>query len=277
MIVYGDFLFIENFMIGVVLLYITSEIFNISLSSNVSRLRVVTGGILCGIFSMTVFLPVRMPITVLLEILFALCVCLVVFGHKKLWHKALVFILVTYFMGGLTMGLLFVTKNQGIYAASGIYTGDMKAGFLALFIGIGLFTAKQIIKTVSAKKFYEEHVFDVSIDIDGMIFNTKGFFDTGNQLFDPISGKPVAVAQESLWQRFEEAHVILPQRMGVVPYEAIGADGLMETLRVDDMRIAGRRLKGNIIAKGDKTFDLDGKAAAGCELLLSKYMSERKI
>lgn len=277
MIVYGDLLFIENLIIGCALLYITGELFNKKFYGVQSKLRLMAGGAFCGVFSMTVFLPVRMPVTVILEIFFAFAVCWVVFGRERLIHKAVAFILVTYFMGGITMGLLFVTKNPGIYTASGIYTGDMKAGLLAIFMSVGVFTAKQIIKTVSARKFFTEHVLAVRISIGESVFETKGFFDSGNQLTEPLSGKPVAVAQKSLWQRLEESGALAPERMGVVPYEAIGERGLMASVRADFIEVNGMPIKGVVIAKGSEELNLDGKAAEGCELLLSRDMSGREI
>ena len=276
LIVYGEILFIENFVIGCVLLYITAEIFKVRFTVLKDKIRFVLGGVMCGIFSMEIFLPLPMYFTVISEIMFAFAVCFVVLGKERIWKKALTMILVTYFMGGLTVGLLLITQNPGIYTASGIYTGDMKAAFLALFIGMGTFTAKQIMKTVASRKFYEEHVFDVKIFIGDEVFETKGFFDTGNQLTDPINGKPVAVAQESLWSRFEDEGAVSDDRIGIVPYEAIGTKGIMMSLRVDFIEISGRRLRGNVIAKGSREFNIYGKAANGCELLLSKDMSDRK-
>ncbi len=277
MVVYGDLLFAENFIIGCVIFYITGEIFNVKLDGALPKLRIAAGGILCGAFSMVIFLPVRTPFTVLMEIAFAFTACFAVFGKEKLWQKAAVFVLVTYFFGGITMGLLFVTKNPGIYTASGVYTGDMKAGYLAIFTALGLITAKQVIKTVSRKKFFEEHVFNVKISVSGVILETKGFLDSGNQLTDPVSGKAVAVAQESLWTGFEKSGILLPERMGVIPYGGIDGGGLMISVRTDYVEIGQRRMKGVVIAKGTGKFDIDGKSAADCELLLSKYMAGRRI
>lgn len=275
-IVYGDLLFGENFIIGCVLLYITGEIFNISFKTVVSVLRLISGGIMCGAFSFMVFVHVPMAVAASAECIFSAAVCIVVFGRKKLWQRSIVFILVTYFMGGLTMGLLFVTKNQGIYTASGIYTGDMKAGFLAAFIAIGLITAKQVIKVVNSIKFFEEHVFDTFICIGGESFHTRGYVDTGNRLCDPFSGRPAAVAQASLWQRLCDAGVVTEERTGVIPYEAVGGKGLLLSVRTDYIEINGRLIKDAVIAKGVEELQLGDHRTEGCELLLSKYMSDRK-
>lgn len=275
LIVYGEILFIENFIIGCVILYITGEIFGRSFSGIRQKMRLAVGGVMCGVFSMEIFLPVAAPVTLIAEVAFAFAVCLVVLGRGKIWKKGLVMILVTYFMGGLTMGLLLITDNTGIYTAAGIYTGDMKAALLALFIAVCSFTARQVVKTVRARKFYGEHVFAVRICIGREVFEAQGFFDTGNQLRDPVSGKPVAVAGESLWKRLEEQDVLRPERAGVVPYETVGNRGLLETLRVDWIEAGERVVKDSIIAKGGRELEIYGEGASGCELLLPRDMWER--
>ena len=277
MIVYGDMLFAENFIIGCVLLYITGGIFGETFGKPLQKLRLAGGGAMCGAFSMVIFLHVKSPVMMAMEACFAFAVCFSVFGSRDLWRKAVVFILVTYFMGGLTMGLLFITKNPGIYTASGIYTGDMKAGLLALFIGTGLVTAKQIIRTVTQRKFYREHVFCVALCIADEVFTVKGFLDTGNQLRDPIDGKPAAVACESLWQDMERAGVLVPERMGVLPYGSIGGTGLMISVRTDNIRVGDRSFKGCMVAKGGSSLDIEGRASGDCSLLLSRYMADREI
>lgn len=277
MIVYGDLLFAENFIIGCVLLYITGEIFGEAFGEIVQKLRLVGGGVMCGAFSMVIFLHVKSPAMMAMEACFAFVVCFSVFGSRGLWRKAVVFILVTYFMGGLAMGLLFITKNPGIYTASGIYTGDMKAGLLALFIGTGLVTAKQIIRTVTQKKFYQEHVFCVVLCIADEIFNVKGFLDTGNQLRDPINGKPAAVASESLWRDMERAGVLAPERMGVLPYGSIGGTGMMVSVRADNIIVGDKSFKGCMVAQGGSSLDVGERMAGDCQLLLSRYMADREF
>lgn len=276
--VYGDILFAENFIIGGALLYITMGIFRVDVRFGKGKLKLTAGSIMCGAFSLTVFLSMHGMLRMLMEAAFAFAVNFVVFGRAKLWQKAAVFMLVTYAMGGVTMGLLLVTGNPGMYTAVGIYTGDMKAGMLAFFTALSVFTAKLIVKTFLKERFYREHVFDVKISLCGSVFETRGFLDTGNRLHDPVSGKCVAVAQESLWKRFESENLILPERMGVVPYEAIGANGLLVTLRTDWIEVGERKLDRCVVARGDECFDLkinDGEASE-CELLLSKEMTDER-
>lgn len=275
MIVYGELLIIENMVIGAVLLSITGRICGRSnFTGNktgkqtnrlYTTLRLTAASAMCGIFSLVIFLDAKMPLMLLMEAFFALAVCLVAFGKEHRyktagcsvrrvlllipWHRALVFILVTYFMGGITMGLLLVNRHQGMYTAVGIYTGDMKAALLALFIWLGYMTAIQIIKTVKKEKLYTEHSYEVRIVCMGVRVTAKAFLDTGNRLKEPLSGKPVAIASEDLWEKMQSCGAVHEERFSLVPYETVGSKGVLEAIRTDYIDIDGRRIKGSFIAR----------------------------
>lgn len=292
MIVYGELLFAENWIIGSVLLYLTGTVHGIEMIMPGKRLRLLAGSALCGMFSLVIFLPVRMPMTMLLEAGFAVAVCAVTFGGgRDVWKKALTFLLITYFMGGMTMGLLLLTQNEGFYTAVGIYTGDMKAAMLALFIGIGTATVKQAVRAVSRKKFYGENICPVTMVAGQSRMQTSGFVDTGNGLREPISGKPVALADEALWDHMQSCGLLHAKRYCVVPYESVGGSGLLEAVRLDALLIGGgdggssedafsreiRRIKGCVVARSAGPLDIGEKEAAGCHLLLSRDMTGRKM
>ena len=302
MIVYGDLLFIENMIIGGVLLYLTGEICGWRNERQGRRrdmhknpfgrrhLKLIAGSIMCGGFSLVIFWQPPIPAyakgacLLLMEVIFAAAVCTVVFGK---WRRAVVFILVTYFMGGMVMGLLLITKQQGMYTAAGIYTGDMKAAMLAVFICLGYMTGKQIIKTVRSKKLFAEHTYEAEIVIDEYIFKARAFLDTGNRLKDPITGKPAAVASKELWERIcrallktegindEEINVedfseCLMERYAIVPYEAVAAKGVLEGIRTDHIEVDGKRTKGCLIVRSERDIRL-------YDLLISGEMIETKF
>ena len=328
MIVYGELLFIENAIIGWVLLYLTGEICGFRSRDKVENrgvekagrrctskvreryIRFLIGSLMCGAFSLTIFLDIGKSgtakglVLIVMEVFFAAAVCTVTFGckgpggeMKKIspkrmqWRHALTFILVTYFMGGIVMGALLVTQNQGIYTAVGIYTGDMKAAVLILFICLGYATIKQIIKTVRNKKLFTEHTYEAEIVMGKHIVKASAFLDTGNRLKEPITGKPVAVASEELWQRMMSAASKADEnaadvRFAAVPYETVGTRGILEAVRTDRLEVNGRRIKGCLIARSERQLEMgrdddsmeigsrnmDGSPRAGYDLLISGEM-----
>ena len=280
MIVYGDILFLENFITGGVLLYLTAVIFRVDLHAWSRMIRLTAGAVLCGGFSFVIFLPVRTPWNILMEGAFAVMVCLVVFGCRRLAVRAAVFTLLTCFLGGVTMALLLAFGHTGMYAPGGIYTGDLKAGVLALFLGVSVFAARKIIAVVDRTKFYREHVFTVRIRIGDWEQEVRAFLDTGNGLRDPISGKSAAVASSTLWEHLERSGVISPERFRMIPYAAVGVSGLLPAIRTDVLEFAGGRCSGVFLAGAGEELEVFGGAFAGAKdeepcVLLSRDMMKR--
>lgn len=273
MIVYGEILLAENIVVGCAILYITAQVLGIGISKTRTKAGIGAGSLMCGIFSLLIFVRANMTAVVLMEIGFAFLVCWTAFGRDKLWKKAFTFILTTYFMGGITMALLFLTKNNGVYTAAGVYTGDMKAGLLAVFLALCLVTSKQIIKTARNRKFYEEHVFDVEIVMGSFTANVKAFWDTGNGLTEPVSGSAVAVASKALWERLRAAESFGEDRIRLIPYESIGSKGVLTAVRVDFLKVNGRIIRRCVVARGDDSFKIDACGSGQYDLLLSKQMN----
>lgn len=280
MVIYGDILFLENFITGGVLLYLTAVIFRVDLHDHRRVFRMILGSALCGGFSFVIFLSVRTPWNILMEAGFAVLVCLVVFGRRRLMMRAAAFTLLTCFLGGVTMGLLLAFGHTGMYAPGGIYTGDMKAGVLALFLGASVFAARKIIAVVDRMKFYREHVFTVRIQIGDWEQEVRAFLDTGNGLRDPISGKSVAVASSGLWEHLERSGVISPERFRMIPYSSVGISGLLPAVRADVLEFAGGRLRGVFLAGAGDKLEALGETFAEAEgeelcVLLSRDMVQR--
>ena len=297
MIVYGEMLVAENTIIGAVLLYITGRICGVSDDVRFRKARLAAGSFMCGIFSLTIFLGIKTFTMLVTEMIFSVAVCTVTFGRRKKpegvafprtlvavmpWKNALTFILVTCFMGGVTMMLLLISGRQGIYAATGIYTGDMKAALLAVFICSGYAASMQIIRTVKRSRLYAEHSCSVRIMLCGRQLTANAFLDTGNHLREPVTGRPVAIASEAMWKRLQDSvsceecgdEDIMQLRFALIPYEAVGISGVLEAIRIDSIETESGRIRGCYIAGSDGSFRAySGRSAeVDRELLLSAEM-----
>ncbi len=297
MIIYGEMLFIENAVIGAVLLYLTGNICGMTFGGKTAKARLLAGSLMCGVFSLVIFLNAKGWIMILMEFFFAAAVCAVVFGlqgrhfsksmRSFVLRRIIVFILITYFMGGITMGLLLLVQQQGIYTAAGIYTGDMKAAMLTIFIMLGYMTVKQTAKTIRTIKLYEEHSYQIKLRSGERELTARGFLDTGNHLRDPVSGKPVSVASEGLWEKMKTGGLVSENKFTLIPYETVGGKGLLEAVRMSHAELAaepimGRqpggtmKIDGFIIARNSEDFHIGEKKklSEGCgyDLLLSSHI-----
>ncbi|MDE7203459.1 MAG: sigma-E processing peptidase SpoIIGA [Lachnospiraceae bacterium] len=89
----------------------------------------------------------------------------------------------------------------------------------------------------------------------------KALFDTGNLLTDPVSGKPVSVAEETdLTKRWLERY---PQKYKIIPYQSVGkVHGVLEGIVVDELVIQKEReqvvKKGAVVALYKGKLSKDG-------------------
>ena len=84
---------------------------------------------------------------------------------------------------------------------------------------------------------------------------TTGFLDTGNTLHDPLTGKPVLLAERSLFlsetEDYEKetedyfAKLIqnMPQRYCLIPYVSVGGGGLLEGIRVEEVELLKKEVR----------------------------------
>ena len=65
----------------------------------------------------------------------------------------------------------------------------------------------------------------------------KGFLDTGNSLFDPVSGAPVVIVGKGPIEEFlREAAACCPERIRAIPYHSVGRDyGILPGVVLDEI------------------------------------------
>lgn len=277
MVVYGDILFVENFITGAALIYISSAAAGKEFRGRRDIMRLAAGGAMCGLFSFVIFLPVRGAALMVMEAAFAVLVCFEAAGRKRILARTVSFVLTTYFAGGMIMALLVIWEQEGIYTAAGIYTGDMKAPMAAVFFCAVVITTRQIIKTVSKIKFRHEHILDAEIYRQGRTIKVKALLDTGNDLREPISGRPVAVAGEELWKEIRRMGFVTEERTAVIPYESIGKRGVLEAVRVDGVKAGEKRMGACFIARGERDTAFGSEKGEEFGLILPGCMADIKI
>lgn len=70
--------------------------------------------------------------------------------------------------------------------------------------------------------------------------------DTGNGLIEPVSGNPVAILEEGVWEKLTGC--MKPEKFKVIPYYSLGkSGGMLEGYEIDSMIVKGKN--------GEKQFD----------------------
>lgn len=250
--VYIDVLFGVNFLINILIVEGTGVIIN----EETKWYRTLLSAFVGAVYAVAVFFPaLSFAQTFFMKILLSLAMVGCAFKVKnalnflKLWGC---FYLVSFIFGGGMVAVLSTTglgqKMGAVYSNGTIYFNlpwqmlfATASGVYFLIYIFGRIRKKRVLKAAVAR--------DLSIYINGECVCTKAIIDTGNSLFDPITGKPVIVCEvgelkgivpmdneENLVEKMNDAGL----RVRLIPFSSIGREkGLMPAFMPDMVKIDG--------------------------------------
>lgn len=213
-IIYGDILFIVNFSMDFLALYITSRL----LHRDAHILALVTASGIGGVYGVvSLFTTGNRFIGIMINTAVALLLCFIVFGWNgiaRLMRSTLVFYGVSFLMGGV-MTALFNLANEGLKRRGVVINGDMNTLYSGIspvsFCLVGLVSVcftylyARLTKGAKAKKLTK-----LKISYKGKSVDIDGLCDSGNLLSEPIGSLPCVVCS------FEAVKPIIPG--GLIPF-----------------------------------------------------------
>lgn len=114
-----------------------------------------------------------------------------------------------FLLGGALAVLLRLLPGKGGWLASGA---------TVLLLGAGCYEGTRLL--VHCRRRSEESCRVTLHGADGRSVQVEGLVDTGNSLREPISGRPVAVLERSVWEELYPGET--PPGMRVIPYHSVG-------------------------------------------------------
>lgn len=115
------------------------------------------------------------------------------------------------------------------------YNFSGKSAFLSVLVSLSLLLiSKQILCFRKKDKIHSGFLTAVQIKHNGNIIRKKAFFDSGNHLYEPISGKTVILIRENTMKQL----CLNPETVRMIPYASIGKKaGMLLAYRLDEIII----------------------------------------
>lgn len=252
LVIYGEYLFLENFVAGIMILFFTGKI----LGEGPGLLKLFFCGCCCGAYAFVLFLPFGGLPSWLGKWAFSLLMVRVAFGakeRKKLLYGAAVFLGVTMLFGGITIAFLTSFSRTGVTAAAGVYLPPLTylsvmaaATVAALFLWF-------LLSILKARRMEVRRMLETELFLGSSSWKLQGFIDSGNDLRDPLTGQPVCIVDQLLGRQIvaeAEGESSTETRYRVIPYRAVGTtQGIMEAYRMDRMAVSnGMIIRNPVIA-----------------------------
>lgn len=260
-VIYIDVLFLLNLVVDYLLLLTTARI----TGETISRVRLGLGALLGALYAAAQFLPalgwLARP---LCKMAFAVLMVLISFGgSRRLLRLVLVFFAVSAALCGVVVALQLV-GSEGLTLEQGVlYTGfDVRLLLITVIVCYVVMSA--VLERAARHGGVRRDLCTAEVTIGGATLRLTALRDTGNTLTDPVSNRPVMVAEARALRPLLPAQLdpaepvsslsrlqdeTLKKRLRLLPYRAVGVDhGLLLAVRTDRVVIGKRKWDGLLVA-----------------------------
>ena len=258
-------LFIDVFFLtNLVMDYFLLRTVNRLLGCTATRLRSLAGGVF-GALALSLIVIIWLPERQILNTILVHVVIntiMVKFGCKiKGWNKLLQGVLALYLISSLFGGFFVLFRQKEPVPDFPTFLFLAVASYLVITAAI---------QGYNRLKKKEKNCYEVVLYAGGKCREVRGFYDTGNRLKDPFSGKPVSIVKEgellSLLKDGDRSHMT-PH---YIPFCSLGCkSGVIMTVTLDLLTIRNEKesktVKRPVVAieKGNGSF------AGDCQMILN--------
>lgn len=229
MIIYADVYILENLVINYFILLVTSYL----LKTNVNSFKILLISMLGAFYSLFQFYqPLQFLYSPVGKIIVSIFLVYFTFLPKNFFgfiRQLLSFYLVTIMFGGMGFFVYYISRNSIEYSV------QLKLKNVLLALGISLIVFKLSYELVIKKVYKDSLIRYIRFKINQSEYSCVGYVDTGNNLKEPFSGKPVVIVEKKLLEMGEDAKDIcskdleklqelLGNRIVLIPYNSIGQE-----------------------------------------------------
>ena len=280
MVIYLEYLFLENFLTGGLLLLLTSKL----AGHSPSRIRLILGSVISGIGGFTIFIPAAGFGGAVIRLAAAVLICTVVFAEKqtkptKTIKTTLIFLALTFLSGGAAMAFTLWRQIPAVSGNGALYLEPLTYGTL-ICLAVPAFGLTYIfVKLVRKGQMETITRGKVCLTIKGKVYSFEALADSGNSLREPLTGRPAALIDRKgaakLSFRPEDAETgrdeTMADRLVVIPYKAVGTEkGILKGIRTDSITFREKEMKGAVLAFYDGDF-------GDFEVLLNREVLDEEI
>jgi len=178
---YVEYIFAENFLIDFILLYITGNLFKLKIIYK----RLIIASLIGAIYVILIAYTQKTFMTYfIVKISVSILMIMVAYDIKGIIRNikvVLCFYIVTLIMAGTVFALYSFTNNR------------VTVNIIIISIFMGFAVLKFLFYEIKLRKEKNNYIRTVTIKVNDKIKSFRAFIDTGNELVDPMSGKPVII------------------------------------------------------------------------------------
>lgn len=260
MIIYAEYVFLENFIMNYFILSLTGKFAKFKSK----RIKFIMASSLGALYAFVIFFPsLHFFFSVLMKIacsMLIIIVCFTPYHFKDFFRLMGIFYLVTLVFGGAGFALFYFNNFNGIISNGIFYIANISIKNIFISCGVAYILIQFSWGYIQDQLSREQILMDVSIEINTKKADLRGIVDTGNSLIDPISKYPVMIVEYNaikdilpteikdilLDNKIFNLEQIITQlngsswvtRFRIIPYRALGTEnGMLIGFKPDNVLI----------------------------------------
>ena len=293
MTIYIDIIFLENFILNLILLYAVG----IETKTKIKHYRIIIASLVGSIYAIILYvIKNKFLCSIVMKFLLSIVMVYICFetkSIKKLFKTLIYFYLTSFVFGGGALALIYMVNTGKISIQNGIIQGrytilTIMTGVIIAFIFIII-----VFRLIKSKISKNDLICNIEIRINNKEVKTKAMVDTGNLLKEPITNVPVVIVEHSLLKNIipneilqnidnilggdlsEISENIKNQyllKMKVIPFTSLGKqNGMLLGIKAQELKIEEanetKKIEKIIIGLYNKTFSKKGEYHALIGLL----------
>lgn len=207
MYVYAEYLLIENIIINFIILYVTKRITR----TKTSKLRLFIAALIGSTYTLVSFFPsLQFMGKFIIKFSVSILMIIVAFNPEKLnqfFKQLSAFYMVAFAFAGAIIGIFYILNNNFNLTRFSFKDSEEMIKFLIIGIGVAILLIRYILKFHQNKISKENFLTNISISLNDKEAKLIALIDTGNSLKEPISQRPVIIAE------YNALECILPETM----------------------------------------------------------------
>jgi len=207
MYVYIEYLLLENMIINFIILYVTG----ILTRTKSSRFRLFIASLLGSLYIFYLFFPnTQFMGEFIIKFAISVLMIVVAFNPEKFnqfLKQISAFYLISFIFAGTTIGLYYILNSNLVLSNISFRTSKELIRFLIIGIGLSTILLRYIFRHHRVKMNKENFLTRVTINLNNRRVNLVALIDTGNSLKEPITQKPVIIAE------YKAIEPILPEKL----------------------------------------------------------------
>ena len=234
MVIYIDLLIIVNFIIDYLLLFTNSII----LKRNTNKVKILISSLVGELSILILIINMNYILIIISKIILAIIMNIISFGYKDIKYT-FINILYFYMLSIILGGFIYYLKINNInYFVSLL--------LIPLILWLYYYQSK---KNNNYSKYYK-----VSIILNNnKIIECIGYLDTGNNLIDPLTNKPVILIDKRLTKGLIQIRTPI-----YIPYKVLNNNGLLKCFKPKYLIINNKIINNVLIGLIDNKINIDG-------------------